>query len=303
MSEFAPQARRVAHRAMASALIVFCAGEATACALTQTPRVTVAPATSTSGSIGARQTVTIQSASGSALRAWIVRGVPGKGAVLLLHGVASDRTSMLTRAQFLHDSGFTVLAPDFQAQGESPGAHITYGARESLDAASALAYLHAIVPDELIGVIGVSMGGAAALLGPGPLKASAFVLESMYPTIRDAVSDRLEAWFWPFGDVGRSLAPTLMGFIGANAGVAEAELQPIERIAQLGAPLMLLAGTIDPYTPLAEAESLYARAAEPKSMWAIEGAGHEDFHAFAPAEYERRVGAFLAHYLRRTTAP
>src|SRR4029079_3179884 len=118
------------------------------------------------------------------------RGRAGGGAVLLLHGVGANRGAMLNRAEFLHDAGFTVLAPDFQAHGESEGEHVTYGARESLDAAAAVAYLYAVAPSERVGVIGVSMGGAASLLGLGPVRANAFVLESVYPTIRQAVSNR-----------------------------------------------------------------------------------------------------------------
>jgi pimeloyl-ACP methyl ester carboxylesterase len=238
------------------------------------------------------------SASGSLIHAWISRGRPGAGAVLLLHGVGSNRESMLGRAQFLHDAGFTVLAPDFQAHGESPGDHITFGARESLDAAAAMAYLHEIAPAERVGVIGVSMGGAATLLGPGPIAANAFVLESVYPTIRNAVSDRLATWFWPFGVVGRWFTSPLIGVVGSEAGVSEAELKPIDRIGRIRAPLLLISGTADPYTPLAEAESLYARAPARKSFWAVIGAGHEDLHQYAPREYERRVGGFLERCLR-----
>jgi fermentation-respiration switch protein FrsA (DUF1100 family) len=205
---------------------------------------------------------------------------------------------MLGRAQFLHDAGFTVLAPDFQAHGESPGDHITFGARESLDAAAAMAYLHEIAPAERVGVIGVSMGGAATLLGPGPIAANAFVLESVYPTIRNAVSDRLATWFWPFGVVGRWFTSPLIGVVGSEAGVSEAELKPIDRIGRIRAPLLLISGTADPYTPLAEAESLYARAPARKSFWAVIGAGHEDLHQYAPREYERRVGGFLERCLR-----
>src|SRR4051812_38826143 len=75
--------------------------------------------------------VSFPSASGSTLRAWFVSGRPGAGAVVLLHGVGANRTSMLGRLRFLHARGYAVLAPDFQAHGESPGAHITFGARES----------------------------------------------------------------------------------------------------------------------------------------------------------------------------
>ena len=246
----------------------------------------------------AARTVTFASTSGSLIHAWFSRGRPGAGAVLLLHGVGSNRESMLGRARFLHDEGFTVLAPDFQAHGESPGEHITFGARESLDAAAAMDFLHEVAPAERVGVIGVSMGGAATLLGPGPLAANAFVLESVYPTIRDAVSDRLATWFGPLGVVGRLFTSPLIHLLGSEVGVAESELQPIARIGRIHAPLLLISGTEDPYTPIGEAEALYARAPTQKSFWAVDGAGHEDLHDFAPKEYERRVGDFLMRYLR-----
>jgi fermentation-respiration switch protein FrsA (DUF1100 family) len=247
------------------------------------------------------QTVTFASRSGSNIHGWFAPGRAGGGAVLLLHGVGANRTAMLGRARFLHDAGFTVLAPDFQAHGESPGEHATFGALESLDAAAALAFLRAKEPHERVGVIGVSMGGAAALLGPGPLNANAFVLESVYPTIRQATSDRLGTWFGPFGGLGRTLAPAVIHLVGKNIGVTEAQLQPIDNISRLHAPLLLLAGTADRYTPIAEAESLYAHAPMPKAYWAVAGAGHEDLHAFDPKEYERRVGGFLERELRTGT--
>jgi fermentation-respiration switch protein FrsA (DUF1100 family) len=244
------------------------------------------------------RTVVFASASGSLIHAWLSKGRPGVGAVLLLHGVGSNRESMLGRAEFLHDQGFTVLAPDFQAHGESPGEHVTFGARESLDAAAAMEFLREAAPSERVGVIGVSMGGAATLLGPGPIAANAFVLESVYPTIRDALSDRLATWFWPFSAVGRWFTSPIIDVMGSEIGVTEADLQPIDRIGKVSAPLLLISGTADPYTPLVEAESLYARARGKKSFWAVPGAGHEDLHAFAPREYERRVGSFLSRCLR-----
>ncbi len=265
-----------------------------ACMLAAPSRVLIAPPPA---SLGA-ETVMFPSGSGSLIHAWLVRGRLGGGAVLLLHGVGANRTSMLGRAEFLHAMGFTILAPDFQAHGESPGKHITFGARESLDAAAAIEFLGQAVPGERIGVIGISMGGAASLLGPGPLPASAFVLESVYPTIRQAVSDRLATWFGPFGRVGRSFAPAVIHYVAAEIGVTETELQPIARIGSIHSPLLFITGTADRYTPLIEAESLYARAPAPKTFWAVKGAGHEDLHDYSRTEYERRVGSFLANYLR-----
>jgi fermentation-respiration switch protein FrsA (DUF1100 family) len=86
--------------------------------------------------------------------------------------------------------------------------------------------------------------------------------------------------------------------VGNRAGVKEAELQPIERIGSVRSPILFLAGSKDPYTPLDEAESLFARAPSPKIFWKVNGARHEDLHRFAKKEYERRVGDFLVANLR-----
>ena len=241
-------------------------------------------------------TTSFPSASGSTIRAWFAAGRPRGGAVLLLHGVGATRQVMIDRARFLHAAGYAVLVPDFQAHGESPGRHITFGALESLDAEAALAHLRHRAPGERVGVIGVSMGGAAALVGPrGPLAADAVVLESVYPTIRDATRDRLLAWVGP---IGAALTPVLLRVVSGQIGVKPEALRPIDRIAQLAAPVLVAAGTADRYTTIAETRALFARAVSPKELWAVHGAGHVDLHAFAPAEYERRVGAFLASHLR-----
>ena len=241
--------------------------------------------------------VSFMSASGSTLRAWFARGRVGAGAVLLLHGVGENRTAMLGRFRFLRARGYSVLAPDFQAHGESPGAHITFGARESLDAATAVEFLRSATPGERLGVIGISMGGAAAVVAPSPLRVDAIVLESVYPTFRDAVADRLKVWLGPFGIFGPAIAPLLIDLVGPRIGVSEDSLRPIDRIANLNEPVLMLAGSEDRYTPLGEALTLFDRIRAPKRFWRVDGAGHEDLHAFAPGAYERVVGSFLDEQL------
>lgn len=247
--------------------------------------------------------VQFSSASGSTIHAWLSKGKRGLGAVLLLHGVGENRSRMLARAEFLHDAGYTVLAPDFQAHGESPGEHITFGARESFDAHAAISFLRTAAPGERIGVIGVSMGGAAALLGPEPVTADALVLESVYPTIDQALSDRLHVWLGPLGFLAAPITPVLMRTVGDDIGVDGNDLRPIDHIGAVTEPLLVLAGTKDQYTPLDESKALFARAHSPKSFWAVQGAEHEDLYDFAPLDYERIVGTFLAANLRGAPSP
>src|SRR5690349_17506104 len=88
---------------------------------------------------------------------------PGTPVVLLLHGMGGDRRSTLPRARHLVDAGFSVLAIDQQAHGETPGEHITLGWRESADVRATLGWIHAKLPGRRVGVIGVSLGGASYL--------------------------------------------------------------------------------------------------------------------------------------------
>src|SRR5579871_5455406 len=160
----------------------------------------IAPAPTT---LGARD-VSIASESGSTLAGWYVPGTPGSGAVLLLHGVRADRAAMLSRAEFLHAAGYSVLLIDFQAHGESRGDRITFGWLESRDARAALEWLRAAAPGERIGAIGLSMGGAAAALAQPPLPLDALVLEEVYPTIEEALANRLRL---QYGAHGGALVP------------------------------------------------------------------------------------------------
>jgi alpha-beta hydrolase superfamily lysophospholipase len=216
--------------------------------------------------------------------------------------MGGNRAAMLDRARFLHSAGFTILAPDLQAHGESPGEHITFGELESYDAQAALALLHTLVPGERVGVIGVSMGGAATLVGSTPLAVDALVLESVYPTFEDAVADRLHTWFGPVGFIGDAVTPTLIQLVAPHIGVDPEQLRPIDAITGVHEPLLLLAGTDDPYTHIDESRALFAHARGPKEMWEVRGAGHEDLHEYSPLEYERRVGGFLLAHLRTATA-
>jgi alpha-beta hydrolase superfamily lysophospholipase len=243
------------------------------------------------------EAVAFSSPSGALLRGWWVPGAAGGGSVVLLHGAWEDRRRMLPRARVLHAEGFAVLLPDLQAHGESTGRRITFGRREGQDAAAALRFVRERVPGERVGVLGVSLGGAAALLGPKPLAADAMVLESVYPSIEAALGNRLRARLGALA--ARPLAPVFALLLPPVLGVRPEELRPIDRIGAIRAPLLLASGTHDDRTTIAEARALFDRAPAPRQFWAVEGAAHEDLEGFAPEPYWSRVLPFLVQHLRR----
>ena len=234
------------------------------------------------------------SESGSTISGWLVPGRSGCGAVVLMHGLRSDRNSMIGRARFLSRAGYAVLLFDFQAHGESPGEHITFGYLESRDARAAVRYAREQLPGERVGVIGVSMGGAAALLAEPPLEADALVLEMVYPTIEEAIADRLKM---RLGGWGGALTPLLTVLLRPRLGVGAEQLRPIEHVSKLTEPKLFIAGAADLHTTLAESKRLYEAASGPKELWVIGGAAHTDPHAAAGEEYEQRVLDFFADKL------
>jgi fermentation-respiration switch protein FrsA (DUF1100 family) len=247
------------------------------------------------------ENVAISSASGSTLRGWLIAGRPGGGAVVLMHGVRSNRLSMVVRARLLNQAGFSVLLFDFQAHGESAGARITFGQLEGMDAGAAVAFVRQRLPAERVGAIGASLGGAAALLGPAPLPIDALVLESVYPDIEAAVTDRIRSTLGP--PLGRLLAWPLAElfelFLPSILQIDPAKLRPIDHIGEVGAPVLVASGERDGYTTIAEATALFDRARNPKLFWAVPGAGHVDLESYAPQEYRRRVVPFLMDTLQQ----
>jgi len=235
------------------------------------------------------------SKSGHLLRGWFARG-SGRGGVLLLHGVRSDRRSMLSRAGFLHGDGYSVMLIDLQAHGESEGEWITFGHLESLDAASAVALFRQQIPNEPIGVIGTSLGGAACVLGEEPLDVDALILEAVYPDVGTAIRNRLGL---RLGAPGVWMEPVLTVQIKPRLGIDESSLRPVESITGIRAPVLIVAGEKDRRTTIEDSRRLFRAAPEPKEFWAVPGAAHVDFHRFSPAEYEARVLGFLLSHMRQ----
>src|SRR5258705_1849233 len=218
------------------------------------------------------------------------------GAIILMHGVRSNRLSMLDRARFLSRAGYSVLLFDFQAHGESKGDHITLGYLESKDTQAAVRFVRENAPGEKIGILGVSMGGAATLLASPPLNVNAIVLEMVYPTIDQAVSNRLTL---RLGGWAACLRPLLTGQLRPRLGFDSGALRPIDHVGSISAAKLFIAGADDQHTTVAESQQMYAAASNPKELWILKGAAHVDLHQVGKPEYERRVLEFFHAHLRQ----
>jgi len=234
--------------------------------------------------------VSFPSKSDSKLSGWLLEAKQGKGGILLLHGVRSNRLQMLSRARFLQKAGYDVLLFDFQAHGESTGKQITFGHLESLDAEAAYDYLEDRLCNPTIGVIGVSLGGASALLGEVKLKAKVMILESVYPSIEEAIDNRLGIYL---GVIGSYFSPLLTMQIEPRLGVGLNGLKPIEHLKSVIGATFIISGEDDKHTTVEESKKMFSMANEPKALWIVEGKGHVDFSEALGKVYEEKVLDFL----------
>lgn len=242
------------------------------------------------------EVVSFASGSGATLKGWLIQGEPGQGAVVLMHGLRGNRLQTLERARLLNRQGLGVLLFDFQAHGESSGDRITFGYLESRDAQAAVQFAQAHWPQEKVGVLGISLGGAAAALAEPALPVDALILEMVYPDIHRAIENRMARYL---GNWARGLTPVLEWQLQPRFGVGAEALRPLVCVPGLRVPKLFIVGELDRHTSLQESQELFQAACEPKALWVVAGAQHEDLLRVAGAEYARRTAAFFKQSLKQ----
>jgi alpha-beta hydrolase superfamily lysophospholipase len=211
--------------------------------------------------------------------------------VLLLHGNGASRGTVAGNAGWLAARGYAAMTLDLRGHGESDSAPKSFGLAESRDAAAAFNWLKRHGHGS-VAIVGVSLGGASALLAEGgPLPADALVLQAVYPDIRSAIGNRIA------GITGRPLARLLEPLLSQQSrlrlGVPPGRLSPIAALPHYRGAVFVIGGGEDAHTPPAETQALYASARGRKALWLAPGLTHDQVSDLQSAEYRRRLLAFL----------
>jgi pimeloyl-ACP methyl ester carboxylesterase len=218
------------------------------------------------------------------------------GAIVLLHGRGANRLALVQRAKLLFNAGYSVVLFDLSGHGESGGSVQGFGYSESQDAVRIMAFARQRFPGERLGAVGSSLGAAAFVFAAQQAPADAYVLEQLYASLRETT-----AWRMPFHVWRGVQADVLLAQMPLRLGVSADDVRPVDRLGKLGAPLMLMAGSIDPFIDRGQVLALQNAAAGSELVW-FEGAGHVDLLRYDQPRYRDAVLPFLATKLCRTGA-
>ncbi|TRC96679.1 alpha/beta hydrolase [Mesorhizobium sp. WSM4303] len=240
--------------------------------------------------------VVLDQAGAPELVGWVADRKGSCGSIVLLHGRGANRLALVQRAKLLFDAGYSIVLFDLSGHGESGGAIQGFGYTEGQDAARIIAFARQRFPGERLGAVGSSLGAAAFVFAAPQAPADAYVLEQLYASLRETTAWRMPFHFW------RGLqADVLLAQMPLRLGLSADNAKPVDRLGKIGEPLMLLAGSIDPFIDRGQVLAMRNAAADSQLVW-FEGAGHVDLLRYDQPRYRDAVLPFLATKLCRTGA-
>jgi dipeptidyl aminopeptidase/acylaminoacyl peptidase len=236
------------------------------------------------------QEITFAAPGDAPLAAWYAPPSAARAAVVLVHGVDADRSSLLFETRVLAEAGFGVLALDLPGQGAS-GGKTEWGIPERRAISAAVDWLQhrGEVDPKRIGAYGLSMGAYVL--------AQTAVIDKRIAAITLAASpnDVVEFNWLATGRWGLlSQYPT---YWALRTGGTPIDMLPKDIVGDIAPrPLLIVQGDLDDLVPEWMARQLFAAAHDPKELYIVHGAHHADYARTAPLEY----GARLVDFYRRT---
>jgi alpha-beta hydrolase superfamily lysophospholipase len=188
-----------------------------------------------------------------------------RGTIVVLHGIADNRTSSIGIADRFTRRGFDLIAYDSRAHGESGGDACTYGYYEKRDLRAVLDTVGA----RPIVVIGASLGAAVALQAAAEDdRIAAIVAAETFSDLETIARERAPSVL-PEGTIRRAFA------IAETRGRFKIdEVSPAAAASRIKVPVLLIHGADDLHTLPDHSRRVFAALAGPKELVLVPGAGH-----------------------------
>ncbi len=223
--------------------------------------------------------------------------------VVLCHGYFKSLAEPLDVGVALKEAGYNAFLFDFRACGRSGGRFTTIGYKEAWDVEAAVRFVGERFGHGPVGVLGISMGAAAAIIAAAQAgEIAALVADSAFGHLEGVMGKKIPElvparWAVPFGWVVVRIGEAL-------AGARLRGVRPLDYVGRISPrPLLLICGEEDSYIPHEQFRELFEAAGEPKEMWIAPGSNHAVARWDHQEEYMRRVLKFFDRHLRGLKRP
>ncbi|MEM4718139.1 MAG: alpha/beta fold hydrolase [Desulfurococcaceae archaeon] len=237
---------------------------------------------------------------GLLLKGWFIRKSNDK-VVVLIHGYTSskwDEDYIKPAIEVLSRVGYSILAVDLRAHGESDGDVTTLGYIESDDVVGIVNALRNQGFNK-IALYGYSMGGATALLASTKTTISALILDSPYVDIRESGRRWVKRVKGILGLLLRISHPIIIRLVAMKTHVDPSKLVMTKYANQVKAPVLLIAPEKDDLISIEEYRMLHReleKSGLPVEVWYV-NTTHVGAWRTHRDEYTKKLLSFLAKYL------
>ncbi len=225
------------------------------------------------------------------LEAWYIPHPQARGLVLMFHGYAAAKSSLLPEAQAFHEMGYATFLLDFRGSGGSNQQETSLGVYEAGDVAVAFDYAQKELPNHKLILYGQSMGGVALLraISEKGIKPERIIIEAVFDRMLSTVENR----FASMGLPSFPGAQILLFWGGVINGHSAFKHNPLDYAAQVNCPVLMLHGTDDKRATLEQAQAVFEEFKGEKHFETFTDTGHESYLGNKPGQWQNVVQQFL----------
>jgi alpha-beta hydrolase superfamily lysophospholipase len=232
---------------------------------------------------------TIRIISTHELECWRMEEPRAKGVIIMFHGYAGEKSSLLARAKEFRKLGYSTVLVDFMGSGGSTGDGTSIGYTEAIQVKDCFEYITMQTKNVIL--FGTSMGAAAILkaMDDYHLPASSVILECPFGSLYKTVCARFRLMHVP----AVPMAPLLCFWGGVQNGYWAFSHNPSAYAKSVSCPVLLLFGENDDRVTREETDSIFANLKGKKQLKVYMGIGHNIFTKPNEAQWVKDVASFL----------
>lgn len=210
---------------------------------------------------------------------FIPNAQPSEKTLIFLHGFTESRLIGLNYRYVYLNAGFNLLLVDSRAHGESGGDSVTWGVYEKHDLDQWVDWLRKRYPTGLIGVHGISMGAATALLHAGlneqSKRVSFYVADSAYSDFEVLLAEQIRKKLsLPWGVSANFLLPYANGIAYLNSRFTFYQASPLRTVQNVTTPILFIHGEADKVVPYRMSQELFEATKGPRQIQLFSRADH-----------------------------